>query len=539
MIRFGSRGSDLARAQTRQVAERLRQLTGEDYSIEIIETRGDKILDQPLHEVGGKGLFTAELEAALRSGRIDAAVHSLKDLPVEDPEDLTLGAIPERVAPHDVLLYRPELESSEGGTLPIEDGVEIGTSSPRRAAAVLAHRPHLRVKDIRGNVPTRVAKLRKGDYGGILLAAAGLSRLDLSTAGLGFVPLPTDTFTPAPGQGALGVQCRRQDPVVRQLLNQLHDPVTAARVDAERGLLAALEGGCSMPLGALVDRVGAGYRMQATLYAQGSLAHRYAVELHGPDPAELSRQASAALRPLTGEPLTGLRVCLVRPGAEGGSMASGLAVAGADVQPVALTEVRPVRVDDEAMRQIRDLDAVAFTSTRAVSRYFELAAIQGVALDGKRFFAGGPATAAAVRSRGLTCKTPNVAGGAALAELILDGGAAGTVLFPCAVGRRPELEAVAAQGGVKIAALPVYETRAIAGVQLPDGPWHYTVFTSPSAVDAFRDGGHRLQGKALAIGPTTAEAMASAGVPADAVADQPTPQALTQRITELQNAHST
>jgi len=245
LLKLGTRGSELARWQTDHIAERLReaypQLMTETV---VISTRGDQVLDTPLPLVGGKGLFTAELEAALRSGEIDLAVHSLKDLPTEDPNGLTVGAIPPRANPADVLVSR------EGYTLEmLPEGAVIGTSSNRRAAQLLNHRPDLRIKDIRGNINTRVRKALDPaeGYDAIVLAQAGLSRIgmqDVITQALNF-----EQMLPAPGQGALAVQCRDEETSLEQL-SPIHDSATGFAVIAERAFLAELGGGCSVPVAA-------------------------------------------------------------------------------------------------------------------------------------------------------------------------------------------------------------------------------------------------------------------------------------------------
>ena len=235
MIVYGSRGSDLALTQTRWVAERVKAMTGEDYRVEVMVTTGDRIQDRPLSGIGVKGLFTKELEDALRSGAIDAAVHSLKDLPVEDPDGLTLGAVPAREDARDVLVTRGDVLTDPRRPLAsLREGATVGTSSPRRARAAIAARGDLETRDIRGNVPTRADKARRGDYDAVLLAAAGLNRLGLDLDGLVTEHLPVDVFTPAPGQGALGVQCRAGDARVLAALATIHDEDTARCVAAER-----------------------------------------------------------------------------------------------------------------------------------------------------------------------------------------------------------------------------------------------------------------------------------------------------------------
>ncbi len=243
---LGSRSSDLARVQARRVASLAREAwPGLEVGIEWITTTGDRVLDRPLPEIGGKGLFTAELEAALRQGEIDAAVHSLKDLPTDLGGEFEVLGVPEREDPRDVLLD-PE-GSLRPGDLP--EGAVVGTSSLRRKAQLLALRPDCEVRDVRGNVETRVEKMRGGAYDAVVLAAAGLRRLGMLGEGTAFLEPPG--WLPAPGQGALGVEGRADDDATRRLLARLEDADLRAEVEAERCLLATLEGGCLVPVGAL------------------------------------------------------------------------------------------------------------------------------------------------------------------------------------------------------------------------------------------------------------------------------------------------
>jgi hydroxymethylbilane synthase len=243
-ISIGTRGSALARWQTDYVAGLLRAATP-DLQIGIIpiSTRGDRELDKPLPEIGGKGLFTAELEAALLAGDIDLAVHSLKDLPTENTPGLTIGATPHRAAPGDVLVSRHRLPLAELRAKP-----RIGTSSLRRGAQVRLARPDADIVPIRGNVDTRLRKAGTGDYDGVVLAAAGLARLGLEAHITERLPL--EVMLPAPGQGALAVHCRADDEAILGLLADIHNVDTWAAVSAERAFLAGLGGGCSVPVGA-------------------------------------------------------------------------------------------------------------------------------------------------------------------------------------------------------------------------------------------------------------------------------------------------
>lgn len=242
-LKFGTRGSDLALWQTKHVMALIQEKQLElQVEYEIIKTRGDQVLDKPLPLVGGKGVFTAELEAALRDKRIDCAVHSLKDLPTEQPDGLVIGAIPARANPADVLISR------EGYTLTtLPQGAKVGTSSYRRAAQLLHKRPDLKLLDIRGNVDTRIRKAlaADGDYDAIVLAYAGVQRLghlEIVTQVLDF-----DDMLPAPGQGAIAVQTR-DDKTVLGTLALIHDQDAAFAVTAERAFLSGLGGGCSVPV---------------------------------------------------------------------------------------------------------------------------------------------------------------------------------------------------------------------------------------------------------------------------------------------------
>jgi hydroxymethylbilane synthase len=242
-VKLGTRGSQLARWQAEWVRDRL-AAQGPRADIVVIKTRGDAEVDRPLHELEGKGFFTKEIEDALLDGRIDVAVHSLKDLPTTLPAGLALGAIPARHDPREALVNGRSLADLAAGT-------RVGTSSLRRIAQVRFLRPDLQVVPLRGNVPTRVRKVEARDGLDVaLLAIAGLERLGLGDKGSVIDPLDV---MPAPGQGALGIEIRANDAVTRKALAPLHDPVSAIAVAAERALLGALGGGCQAPVAAWVD----------------------------------------------------------------------------------------------------------------------------------------------------------------------------------------------------------------------------------------------------------------------------------------------
>ncbi len=281
-LTFATRPSALARWQTDHVARLLQEAhPGLDIRIQVIVTRGDRVLDQPLPLIGGKGLFTAELERALREGHVDAAVHSLKDLPVEDAAGLTIGLTPPRADVRDVLIC------PAGHTLDeLPAGAVVGTSSPRRRAQILAHRPDLVVRPIRGNVDTRIRKAREGQYDAIVLAAAGVIRLGLEDAVTQYLPL--DIMLPAPGQGVLGVQCRADDERTLALLAAVEDPAARAAAWAERAFLAGLGGGCAIPVAAYAHPVDTGLHLTG-LVASPDGQRTLRVEATGDDPLALGR----------------------------------------------------------------------------------------------------------------------------------------------------------------------------------------------------------------------------------------------------------
>ena len=246
VLRLGTRGSLLALAQSKWTAAALEGNGAREVSLEVIRTVGDEHLDQPLHEISGKGVFTRELDEALLSGRVHLAVHSLKDLPTVLPEGLCIAATPCRVDPRDVLVG-PEGTSTKLASL--KEGAVVGTSSLRRVALLNAFRRDVTPRTIRGNVDTRLRKLDDGQFDAIILAGAGLTRLGL--AGRANEWLERTSWLPAPGQGALGIVTRTEDAETRRLVAALNDPDSFAAVTAERTFLEALGGGCQVPIGAL------------------------------------------------------------------------------------------------------------------------------------------------------------------------------------------------------------------------------------------------------------------------------------------------
>jgi hydroxymethylbilane synthase len=252
-LRIGTRRSRLALAQAEEVSVRLAAF-GVETELLPMTTSGDRGASPDRSPAGLKGLFVDAIEEALRSGRIDLAVHSAKDLPSEDPEGLVVAAVPERADPFDMLVTRQPW---------VPDGGVVGTSSLRRRAQFLRLRPGVRVEDLRGNVDTRLRRLGEGAMDGVILAAAGLTRLGLTPPNAR--PLPLEDMVPAPGQGALAIQARAGDDATLEILTGLEHPRSRAAFDAERRVTSLLGGGCALPLGAYAEQREEGTRLLAVV----------------------------------------------------------------------------------------------------------------------------------------------------------------------------------------------------------------------------------------------------------------------------------
>jgi|TARA_B100001093_G_C26709678_1_gene962857 hydroxymethylbilane synthase len=250
-IIIGTRGSDLALWQANFVRKELEH-RGHEVHIEIIKTQGDKIQDLSFDKMEGKGFFTKEIEDALLRNEIDLAVHSHKDLETNQPEGLEVAAVSSRANPCELLLIRESVHE-ENALWGLKKDAVVGTSSARRKSQLLALRPDVQIKELRGNVPTRVEKLKSGAYDAILLAKAGILRLELDLSDLVCIDLTPDEFVPAPAQGVLALQIRSSAIELKNILNQINDPAVQKLVHLERSVLNLMDGGCQLPLGVYCD----------------------------------------------------------------------------------------------------------------------------------------------------------------------------------------------------------------------------------------------------------------------------------------------
>ena len=493
---IGTRGSALALAQTKLVASRL----GEDVEIRIVHTAGDRS-ERPIRTLGD-GAFVATIEEALLRGEIDVAVHSLKDLPTAERDGLVIAAVPEREDPRDALIT-----ATRGGLSSLPDGAVVGTSSPRRAAFLRALRRDAVTREIRGNVDTRLGKVREGEYDATVLALAGLRRLGVAV-GEGEV-LDTEAMPPSPGQGALAVQCRTEDHALRSRLERLDDPEVHVAVRAERALLSALGASCALRLGAL-GRAEDGAVRLAAAFAVGEEIVRF--EGTGPDPDSV---AADATRTLSASFLDGLTVVLTRDEDDDRELADDLRALRARVlsAPCIRTEPLPDRATLARAIAGAGADDVIVVTSRAGA-----AAIAPWAADLRATVAAvGSATAEQLRASGISpsfvARSPSAV--ALGRELPIP---RGTVVLTRSDHATGELPAVLRRRGARVREEIAYRTVvAMSGevdairAEMWAGARPVIVFASPSAVDGFVeriDAGSLAYARPVAIGPTTARRIA-------------------------------
>jgi len=589
-IRIGTRASALALLQTRRVTERLRAAQpGLTVQVVEIATHGDLDADRPLPEIGGEGLFTARIEQALHNGAIDAAVHSLKDLPVDDPAGTVIGAVMGREEPRDVLVARDGLTLD---TLP--GGAVVGSSSTRRQAQLLFRRRDLVVKPIRGNVETRIAKVLKGDFDATILAGAGLVRLGLTDRITEWIAL--SDFLPAPGQGAIAVQCRSTDPLTGELLAAIDEPLLRAETDAERWFLRTLGAGCSAPVAAFAQagptavpshaggprdegpRAGTGpravhIRMKCRVSApDGSKAIE--VEGNGENPRLLAESLAAdalkagaadilaavgkkntrgAQPPVSGgtSALSGKRVLVTRAAGQSVGLCAELVARGAIPVFLPMIRIEPAgdRAPlDEALRHLSTFRWLLFSSANAAELLARRARELDLPLKGPKVAAVGPATADALSRRGISVDfVPAEHTAASLAEGLcsLEEEIVGArILLPRAEEGREEAAALLRARGAQVQDIVVYRT-VPADVSETDvarlAPGIDAIFfTSGSTARAYREHARSVPSLAEAartaaiacIGPSTRETAEECGMAVAVVPAEHTTAALVAALEE-------
>ncbi len=572
VLRLATRRSPLALWQARHVARLLEDAwPGLQVQLVTFTTQGDRMRHRPLPEIGGKGLFTAELEAALRAGEVDLAVHSLKDLPTDLASDLTLGAVLKREDPHDVLISRHGLSLDR-----LPPNPAIGTSSTRRAAQIRLARPDARILPLRGNVDTRIRKALdpQGPYDAIVLARAGVARLGREEVITQV--LPFEVMLPAPGQGALAVQCRADDERVLALLVPLHDPETAAEVTAERAFLQALGGGCALPVAAL-GRVEEGRLTLTALYvAPDGTPYRVQGQALMEDAEALGRELAEQVKTAVGRRQwavgsqqtavgrgqsadggrhsavggrqaagRGLRVLILRPREGAREWAERLRQAGHE--PVLYPTIRVAPPEDwgpldEALHRLSrgEYHWLVLTSANGVRFVWDRLRALGLQVPAQtRIAVIGPATARALRAQG---REPDLMPPTYVAEALadaLDDVQGLRILLARADRARPALRDLLQDRGAQVDEVAAYRT-LVAPPETPPPPVDVVVFSSPSTVQGFVQA---LRGRpfpentrVVCIGPITAQAAREAGLPVHAVAREYTLEGILEVVGGGQSA---
>lgn len=494
-IILGSRGSDLALWQAHYVKKQLEELQLA-VELKIIVTQGDRIQHLSFDKLEGKGFFTKEIEDALLTSEIDLAVHSFKDLPTSTPAGLQIAALSYREDPRDVLLIRKEVYqplSSFG----LADHAVVGTSSARRKAQLLTFFPEITIKDLRGNVPTRVQKCRDGQYDAIVLAAAGIGRLQLDLRDFEVVYLDPKVFIPAPAQGVLGLQIRENDAELEAILQKIHRADVAETVGIERNILASFEGGCHMPLGVYCEKTEVGYDVYTAKANTASELPIY-LKLSGENPNTLI-DATLKLANVTRK----TSILITKTASELPVLERLLAAHGikAHFQSLIQTTELPVAAWPKT-------DWVFFGSRNAVKFAFQA---NPQLLDNKKIGAVGPGTAKALQLLGYQ---PHFTGEVADVERVAADFSAyiqtgETVLLP--LGEQSARTLVKSwENKLQLETVIVYQTSPQTVGQLPET--EYVLFTSPSNVRSWvEQGGQPAQLKTLAMGKTTAAELEKLG----------------------------
>jgi hydroxymethylbilane synthase len=495
-IIIGSRGSDLALWQANHVQAQL-AAEGVEAEIHVIKTRGDRIQHLSFDKMEGKGFFTKEIEDALLSKTIDLAVHSHKDLETTPPESLLIAAVSERENPSDLLLIK-KASVDPNRAFSLRSEAIVGTSSARRKVQLLSVRPDIKINDLRGNVPTRIQKLRDGNYDAIMLAAAGVQRLELDLSEFHVEILDPKEFVPAPAQGVLGLQIREDDQELFEALQPLNDPEVAARIAVERKVLNLFQGGCQLPLGVFAEKRGDKFKVWASMATDSATAPKriYAEQTGG---AGLAESIVDQLNKPTPAAKT---VLITRELQEDSTFRRMLEQQDYVVKAVPLIEFEAVPFEEQQS------DWIFFSSRNGVRFY----------LDGDNMpalpsnvGAVGPATALALQEFGITPQfvgegADTVKIGRDFAALISD---AEKVLFPGSNKSRKTVQKQLKPN--QVIDVVVYNTSEFSYNSIPSAD--ILVFTSPSNASSYLDQTLINDGEQIVVmGTTTGNFLAESGI---------------------------
>jgi len=524
-MKLGTRGSDLALWQARLVRALLLQKAGVDAEMVIIKTQGDHDQLATFDKMEGKGFFTKEIEEALLNRSIDLAVHSLKDLQTQMPDGLSLGGLIERADRRDMLLIRPEAVD-DSRPLHLCEGATVGTTSARRVSQLRFLRPDLNVVPLRGNVPTRLRKLRDGEYDAVLVATAGVERLQLSLQGLTAHRLHESVFVPAPGQGALAVQIRDDDRNTQAAVAAIADPDLLDTIWLEREVLRRLEGGCLLPLGTCADLTGTYFRLHTFLGTTDTREPRRFV-ISGKDKEIMVSRAVSYLRgvaPSPVDPGRRVRIWITREPARADEFCADCDPARFDVAAVPVfyaVKAGSPEQHKQALSRLASYGWIFFTSQTTVTEFARLMQEAGASLSPQTMIAAvGNKTARAIKHQGWRLDfVSEVADAESLGKQFVahPKAATGTILFPCGAKASADLEKIALGGGLLLERLVCYDTiehpdlaQTLLALPDPDA----AVFTSPSAVK-FLVARRALPSHipVVSIGPSTTDTLVAAGFP--------------------------
>ncbi len=493
-IVIGTRGSDLALWQANYIKGELLAI-GQDAEIKVIKTQGDKILNLRLDKLEGKGFFTKELEKELLAGSIDLAVHSLKDLPTRNPDGLIIAAIPKREEAKEYLLILKDCVD-HSKKLSLKKGAIVGTSSNRRAAQLLGFRPDLEITDLRGNVPTRIQKLRDENYDAIMLAKAGVKRLGLDLTDLHVEELETFEFIPAPAQGALAVQIRESDTGLLEILKPLNHLETVTEVTLERKVLNLFEGGCHMPLGCYCKARSGKFEVW-TSKAETAEDFPKRIFLRADNMEGL---AEKVVQKFSQEEKNPTKVFISREIGEHSYFRRALSQSDVEIEGRSLIRTFPiVTVLDNYI--LKNVDWIFFSSRNAVDYFF---ALKPLLIKKTLFGVVGSGSEEALKQHGHTADFIGRGGDIEeIAKEFSELAIGKTVMFPRAQDSLQTIQKVLT-AETKVVDLPIYETVIEENVEPSYA--EILIFTSPSNVDAyFADNLLDPDQKVIAIGNSTAK----------------------------------
>ncbi|WP_207429721.1 hydroxymethylbilane synthase [Pedobacter sp. SYSU D00535] len=474
-IVIGTRGSELALWQANFVKDKLAEI-GVDSELKIIKTQGDSILNLRLDKLEGKGFFTKELEEALLSGAIDVAVHSHKDLPTQNPPGLIIAAVSEREDPHELLLILKDCVDVKQ-KLSVKFGGMVGTSSNRRKAQLLSVRPDLEIEDLRGNVPTRIQKLRDEDYDAIMIAKAGVQRLGIDLSEFYVEELEPMEFIPAPAQGVLAIQIRENDRPLFDKLQALHNKQVADEISVERKVLNMFNGGCHLPLGCYCRKENGKFQVWTSkAETEESFPDRHFIE---------SETLDGLAEKIVGKFSEGRKfpgsVFITREVSESSYLRKALQKHNIRLEGRSLIRTFPIinRLDPYILRNI---DWIFFSSKNAIEYFFKL---EPEIVKKTRFGVIGRASEEVLRRFGRRPDFNGEEGGIDTADIAQEFAAianGSTVLFP---GAKESLRTVqkAMSPETKVIDLPVYET--VMEEHVEQSLADVLIFTSPSNVEAY------------------------------------------------------